>query len=394
MTIDATLRIGVYGEFGIGNAGNDESARVVHQLLRELSITDVTLISLSGVAATRAVGLPALSFTSSAPSSARPTVVVKALRLFSKVGDQVRMIRIVGEFDAVIVAGTGLLEAPRGRYPGGDMVWLSMLSVACRMRRVPLVWFAIGGGRYASRIPGRLAAWAGKAAQTRSYRDPLTPAWLAANGLDVSTDAVVTDVVIARAPISRPPRDRDELQVVAIGPIDLPQRLDTSRSEGCYLNGLAELVSRLQDRGIRIRLVLGDAADGPVAEALIDRLHSPGLAVTSGPSFDDVLSDVVEHADVVVASRFHVLIAALLAGVPVVALSHADKDDSLMRTFGLDRYLFSAAAFEPESVETAIFASHQSREVIRERMATSIEEGQTSLRAELLRAIDDVRRGR
>lgn len=390
MTTNASPAVGLYGEFGIGNAGNDESARVLHQLLQELSITDITLISFSGEAATRAVGLPALSFVAPAPSVALPAIITKAFRLLGKVADQVRMIRIVGVFDAVIVAGTGLLEAPHGRYPGGDMVWLAMLSVACRLRRVPLVWFAIGGGRYASRIPGRLAAWAARAAQARSYRDALTGVSLAANGLDVRLDPVVTDVVIARNPSARPSKDRDEVREVAVGPIDLPPHLFASQPGGSYLDRLAELVSRLQSRGVRIRLVLGDAADGPVADALIERLHSPGVTVTSGPSFDDLLADVVDHADVVVASRFHVLIAALLAGVPVVALSHADKDDSLMKAFGLQRYLYSAATFDPQSIETAIFASHERRKVIREQVATVMDAGQKSLRSELQRVFKGI----
>lgn len=380
------LRIALYGEFGIGNAGNDESARSLTHLLRTRSVTDLTLITLAADQATKSVGLPALQFTASRSPATGSAVVNRAMRAVGKVSDFSRMIRLVGGFDGVIVAGTGLLEAPRGRYPGGDLIWLAMLSVACRIRRVPLAWFAIGGGHFASPIPGRFAAVVARAAQIRSYRDTLTRDSLAQHGLNVKADPVVTDVVFSRGEVTETPRNNAEPRQVAVGPIDMPAHL-ASDGPDSYLERLAQLITRLHDRGVEVRLVLGDSADGAVAVELLELLPMRKIRITSGPEFSDVLADLRDHADVVVASRYHVLIAGMLTGVPTVALSHADKDESLLRRMGQGRYLHSAAAFVPESVERDIFTSHQNRSRIRAQVATAIEQGRKSAEDELQRVL-------
>lgn len=379
--------IGIYGEFGIGNAGNDESARTLVALLRERGHHDIVAVTLDARRTVAELGIPAVQFTSpSLPSRFLPVRV--AAKAAGKAGDLVRLIRIVRELGAVIVPGTGLLEAQRGRYPGGDIIWLGMLSVACRVTGVPLYWLAIGGGRFGSRIPARLCVWAARGATLRSYRDRLTRDALAAHGLDVSDDPVVSDIVLARPAVPAPVRDTWE--TVGVGPIDFPvDALDPTG--GSYIDRLATMVAELTGRGLTVSLILGDEADARVAEDLRARVASLNPVgapptVTGGPGFASIV-EAVSAVDVVVASRYHILVAALIAQVPVIALSHADKDDSLMAGIGLADWVFPITSFQSGVVVDRVGAARHQRPLFRSAMESARLAGADAIHRELDRIL-------
>lgn len=379
-------RIGLYGEFGIGNAGNDESARTLIALLRERGADDLVAVTLNAPRTARVLGIDATQFTSSAtrPRTGPLRIVAKAL---GKVGDLVRLTRAVRGLRAVIVVGTGLLEAPRGRYPGGDIIWLAMLSLACRVHRVPLFWFAIGGGRFGHAIPARVCVLAARMANRRSYRDALTRDSLAAHGLDVGADAVVADVVLAGR--TRAHHQRETLTVVGLGPIDFPSdALDSSG--GTYVERIARVIDALTARGVTVRLILADEADAAVADAVCAHLvaHTGSAVVpvvAGGPGFASLL-DAVSDVDVVVGSRYHLLVAAVMAGVPVVALSHADKDDSLLADLDLTSWGRPITSFRPDDVVAMVEAAHTRRGDI----AAAMESGRRRGADAVLRELDQI----
>ncbi|MGH1561904.1 polysaccharide pyruvyl transferase family protein [Mumia sp. DW29H23] len=346
---DAGPLVALFGEFGIGNIGNDESCRVmVDALVRSVPGVRLVLMSRDADGARRVLGMDAEPIGRSWPTPPPPGVRGAVSRVRRKVGDFAHLVRAVGRYDAVVVPGTGVLEARRGRNPGGVIVWLLLLSVACRLRRVRLAWFAVGGSSYDSRIPARVAAAAARGAGYRSYRDDLTRRALARGGLGTRADAVTHDIVMARPAPVLPPVD-DAVPDVALAAILQPA--DVAGPD--YLERMADLAVALSHRGARVRLVVGDAGDhAPTKEVLrLAAARDPQVDLDFVPTADfSSLVDALAPCAVVVASRFHVLLAGLHLRTGVIALSHAEKDDELLWAAQLEDHLIPIDAFTPQTV--------------------------------------------
>ena len=112
-----------------------------------------------------------------------------------------------------------------------------------------------------------------------------------------------------------------------------------------YIERLAALANALRARGCRLILVLGDDSDLPAAQAVAERLNDGEVDIVPSADFDDVRTAVMK-SDVVISSRYHNLIAALMAGVPAVSLSYARKNDQLLEAFGLGKYCHSVESFD------------------------------------------------
>lgn len=373
---DGRPRVALFGEFGIGNAGNDESCRTMLALLAHAAPgVDPVLIARDPQRARAILGVPAVAIAARPRRSPATGRLGRAIApVAGKAADLIHLWRVVGSADAVVVPGTGLLDEPRRRVPGGSLTWLSMVTAVARARHVPVAWLAIGGGRFAHRLPALVAATAARCATYRSYRDTTTRDALAAVWAGAARDPVVPDVVYARAdpPAPRPTTSGPWPAVVGVSVIDLDPdpTPGASRVElrDAYVASMAALVARLAGEGAQVRLLVADDAD----VAVVDRvcagatvLGAPAAAMsrTRSADFDDIRR-AVRECDVVVASRFHVLIAATLARRPVVALSHADKVDQLMATLGLDRFRLDVLAADAESCLRLVLDAHREHEIL------------------------------
>lgn len=350
-------RIAVYGVFGVGNVGNDESGRVMIDLLRS-KFVDAELWAISGGAdAAGDLGVPTLTLTRT--TTGRRNLVT---RVMSKLLAFPQLVRTVGGFDAVIVSGTGLLENRRP-MPGGDLIWLWLLCVAGRIRRVPVSWFAIGGGRELP-LPARaFARSALRLTHYRSFRDAVTPASLRSGIADRSV--VIPDLVFARraaeprvaAAAAAPRRLSDATVGVAIIDYDDTEPIEKAR----YYQAMTAVVAALHDRGSHVVFLLGDSADAApterVREAASDGAERNGSDAVSPFGDFGALLAAAAGCDVVVASRFHVLIAAVLAARPLIAVSHATKDDILLDQLNLQRFCIPAASVTVLGVMAAVEAA-------------------------------------
>ncbi len=354
-------QVALFGEAGVGNLGNDASFEACAALLRE-RVPHVRITVLG-----RDVGLR--------PGKDGPDVFDEAVPLRSELGLRLRrqgrsgpfaraaakaadlghLAHVVGGYDAVVVPGTGVLERSHRRVPGGVLVWLLLLSVACRLRGVPLAWFALGGGSYVGRLPAWTAGLAARGARYRSFRDAVTrdalPAWSGAPGDAVTHDVVFArpDAVAAWSPRTVPAGEPPSVAVAVIDH-DPPGPLGTALRR-TYLDRTSALVRALVRSGAAVELVAADRADHEPVAAVLEAATARSTAdpadagaaarvpvLTEEGGLDALLTRTVA-VDVVVASRYHVLVAAALARRPVVALSHADKDDALLERAGLARYL-------------------------------------------------------
>lgn len=373
-------RVGVFGMYGVGNYGNDEAARAILALLRETDPSvDMTLLAPRAEGATAALGLPAIGFQQEGARRDALSRIGLKLREFRQI------FAAVGRFDQVVVAGSGVLQHVRGRWPGGVLVWMLALSVSCRLRRVPLAWFLVGGSAELPRLPRLVAVLAARGASYRSYRDRMSADSL---GAVVSHDAVGIDIVFSRpeaardrcAPTMRPITGRIGVSVMDY---DAPDELTRER----YLATMLEATRSWRARGHELRFLLGDTADDSMTRWVVDRAYAGegDPHIVRGP-----YQQIVEAAadcDVVVASRYHVLIAGALNCRPVVAVSHLEKDDALLVRLGLGDFVVSAERVSFATLDGMVERAIREAAAIETRLSQDVlPELHDVVRAEFLRS--------
>jgi polysaccharide pyruvyl transferase WcaK-like protein len=153
---------------------------------------------------------------------------------------------------------------------------------------------------------------------------------------------VVPDLAVALRPVDAVARRPGEV-VVGVMAYDGPgsdQRRHAEVREA-YAASMTDLVVRLLDRGRTVTLVIGDAHDEPAVEELRRRVASvrpdaaaDSLQVSRAHTFEDLMA-VMGGADAVIASRFHNVVAAVMAARPTVSLGYASKNVDLLRAAGL-----------------------------------------------------------
>jgi polysaccharide pyruvyl transferase WcaK-like protein len=181
-------------------------------------------------------------------------------------------------------------------------------------------------------------------------------------GRDVSADAVIPDLAFCLpvAPCRSSGGSGDQV-CVGLGVMSYfgwhndPELGQTTFDE--YLVKLARFVSTMLERGHAVRLLVGEGTDARAVKRLqeltLTRLGSTVAAdrLRTHP-IDDLhaLLDEIHQTDVVVATRYHNVVAALLAGRPVISLGYAEKNRDLLRQVGLGEYCQDVENFDVDRV--------------------------------------------
>jgi polysaccharide pyruvyl transferase WcaK-like protein len=113
-----------------------------------------------------------------------------------------------------------------------------------------------------------------------------------------------------------------------------------------YITKVATFVGWLIEHNYTVRFLIGDVVyDRRVLQDLRAFLERSGLKYEDGQiidapagSVDELLSQLA-GTDIVVASRFHNVLLALMLRKPVVAISFHEKVDSLMKAMGMKQFL-------------------------------------------------------
>jgi polysaccharide pyruvyl transferase WcaK-like protein len=205
----------------------------------------------------------------------------------------------------------------------------------------------VGANVIRQRLTGWLFNSAARLASYRSYRDAASRDAMLARGVDAEADPVYPDLAFALpAPTGMP----GDALTVGIGVMDFhgtnDDRSRASLIYDSYVEQMKNFVLWLVDNGRAVRLFIGDTSgrDEAVAADIQAYLRTqrPGLApglVVSEPvsSFGDLMRSM-EPASVVIATRYHNLIGALLLGKPTIAIGYATKHRALMADMGLSEF--------------------------------------------------------
>jgi polysaccharide pyruvyl transferase WcaK-like protein len=356
-------RIGFWGNFGTRNLGNECTLRAIAHAVRARRPDAVLACYCSepeDVERRHGIASFPLSRTRGRAAGG-PLPVRLARRLGSEVRGWRDALAHARRTDLLVMTGTGMLTDD-GEGVMGLPYDLFRWALAARLSGCRVAFASVGVeairhplARFFIRVALRLAGF-------RSYRDQQSRERLRRAGFFSRRDAVFPDLAfgLPEAAVRRPGAEPRGPRV-AVGLYAFRGRGEAGAADAAayrdYLEKMCALVIRLRQQGRAVRVIIGDNTyDEPVledfrralAERGVDR-EKEGIQDRPAASFEELM-DQLAGVDLVVASRFHNVLLALLLGRPVVSISYNQKNDALMAEMGLGAYCQSIEGFQVERV--------------------------------------------
>jgi len=305
--------------------------------------------------------------------------------------------------DALIVPGTGLISDAyglRGWGPWNLFKW----TVIAKLRGCKIMFVSVGAGPLYSRVGRFLATSALKLADLRSYRDASSLNYLNSIGFSGSGDKVMPDLVFS-LPAARLDRTkcfaakrRTSRRIVGLGVMMYAGRYSVEhpmdRTVTNYLDALANLVEWLLARDYNIRLLIGDVYDRPVVQGFRQMLKQRQPSCDESRILDDdvtsagELLDQIAETDLVIGTRFHNVLLALLCEKPVVAISFHHKIASLMKATGLSDYCLEIEGLTAERLEAKLREAEENASSLKPMIRAHAERWRAELDAQYDEIID------
>ncbi len=342
-------RIGLFGNFGSTNLGNegslDEMLRFLHGARSEAEIICICR-NPEKVAQNHSIATHPLRTLRTGPRWAG-IVDRLLLRMPSRILDLGHVWRVVREIDVLLIPGTGILDDYQERPSGMPLGLFQWCAVSAFLRR-PIMFISVGAGPIRHRASRWLMVSAAKLASYRSYRDMASKDYLSAQGVDTSRDDVYPDLVFA-LPL---PIEADHVKstfaergTIGVGVMSyFGWAANAERSQKIhadYLETISRFVTWLFERGYRVRLLIGSQSDNSTVKAISDRVAKKfgtfgdnRLLAEPADSLNDLMRQM-KTTDMIIATRFHNVVCALKCAKPVLSLSYAGKNDELLKEFGL-----------------------------------------------------------
>jgi polysaccharide pyruvyl transferase WcaK-like protein len=249
-------------------------------------------------------------------------------------------------------------DAGRSRHAGDDSIGpfglhydILRWSIAAKLCRCKLLFVSVGAGPIRHPLSKVFITTALRLADYRSYRDLFSKRYVGGMGIAGEGDVVYPDLAFS-LPAEMLPQARalDSRQiVVGIGLITIETSRTTEKAIETiyhdYIKSVAALVRWLIEHNYTVRFLIGDVVyDDRVRQDLRALLERSGMTNETAQIIDEPALSVDEllfqlaETDIVVASRFHNLLLALMLNKLVVAISFHEKVDSLMNAMGLTHF--------------------------------------------------------
>jgi polysaccharide pyruvyl transferase WcaK-like protein len=350
------LKIAFFGHFGQANFGNESTLRAILESLRRLAPDGEFSCICSGPESVTASHN--INAVSSRVFAAEPQIIGGPLARWARrllvgvpreLGQWLRGVKILRGKDALIVSGTGLLQDAYTLFSWGpyDMFRWSMSAKLCGCK---LFFVSVGAGPLYTRAGRFFVKAALSLADFRSYRDQSTRLYLEKIGFRAANDPVYPDLAFS-LPEGLIPGSHDNpgaRPVVGLGLMKYAGRYSvetpTNAVYATYLATLVQLAEWLLAQGYDIRVLTGDVVDLPVGREFRSLLSERLATVDEDRVIDEPIESVEDllmqlaATDLVVATRFHNVLLALLLNKPVIAISFHHKCTSLMEQMGLTEY--------------------------------------------------------
>jgi polysaccharide pyruvyl transferase WcaK-like protein len=350
-------KVSFFGHFGQGNFGNESTLQAcLYHVRRLLPDAEFTCICSGPEAAAKSHNvavIPASGWVLK-PLWLRGNPLSRFLRkiIIGIPGELYRGFKAfctLRGMDLLIIPGTGLLTDAYGSSPWGpcNLFKWSLMAKLCGCK---LVFASVGAGPIYSVLGRYFVKSALSFAEFRSYRDNSTVEYLKSIGFETNNDRVYPDLAFSLPEtvirfLDNKPKRRT---VVGLGLMGHPGRYSVATPDHAtyvaYLQNLVTFVSWLLAHDYDVRLLIGDNFDRPVVEEFKGLLNERSLRSDDGRIIYEPVSSVEEFlsqlaaTDLVVATRFHNALLALILNKPVICITFHHKCVSLMNEIGLSKY--------------------------------------------------------
>ena len=350
-------KISLFGHFGQINFGNESTLQaILYHLHRHIPDAETTCICTYPDVTTRTYNIDAVPMTGVfvKPLWLRGNPAARFLRKIiigipSELYRWLAAIRILKGMGMLIVPGTGLLTDVCGLSGWGPYTMFKW-SLVAKLCRCKLLFVSVGAGPVYSALGKYFVKSALSLADFRSYRDNASLEYLKGIGFPTNSDRVYPDLVFS-LPEAVIPSDNSEKKrrsVVGLGLMEYYGKPSVDSPGNAiylaYLENLVVFLRWLLAHEYDARLLIGDVGDRRVTEEFKSLLKERSLIYDEARIIDEPVSSV-EHllsqlaaTDIVVATRFHNVLLALLLNKPVISISFHHKCASLMSEMGLGEY--------------------------------------------------------
>jgi polysaccharide pyruvyl transferase WcaK-like protein len=361
-------KITFFGHFGMGNFGNESTLQaILYQMRRFLPDAEATCITSGpeGTVATHEIeAIPIAEILVKSWTPRNPLVRLLRMLSIGIISEPYRWVKglmMLRRTDMLIIPGTGLLTDAYGLLSWGPYN-LFKWSLIARVCRCKLFFVSVGAGPIYGVLGRCFVKSALSFADFRSYRDNSTMQYLNGIGFQTNNDRVYPDLVFSLPQAVIPHQDtkKSRRPVVGLGLMYDAGRysVPNPRNEThlAYLENLVKVVRWLIAQEYDVRLLIGDLWDMRVTQEFRRLLKEQLSAVDERHIINEPISSVEQllsqlaATDMVVATRFHNVLLALLCNKPVIAISFHHKCASLMGAMGLSEYCLDMNTLNADSL--------------------------------------------
>jgi polysaccharide pyruvyl transferase WcaK-like protein len=349
-------KICFYGHFGSPNFGNEITLQAMLYHVRRL-LPEVELACIctgpEALAATQKIETVPVGRTFVKPGKLRTRLARLLRRVFigapSEVCRWFETFKTLKAADALIIPGTGLLTDAFGLMAFGSY-HLFKWSLIAKICRCKVLFVSVGAGPVCSAMGKYFVKSALSLADFRSYRDNASLEYLKGIGFPTNSDRIYPDLVFSlpEAILPREGEGSSKRSIVGLG-LMLHAAMYCTAGPGsavysAYLKSLVAFVRWLLARDYDIRLLIGEVSDREASEEFKSLLKTSLGTYDEGRIIDQPALSVeqlllqIAATDIVVATRFHNILLALLLNKPVIAISFHHKCASLMEQMGMAEY--------------------------------------------------------
>ena len=279
----------------------------------------------------------------------------------------VRAFRQLKGTDMLIVPGTGILTDAYGLAQWGPYSLFKWVLMA-KLSRCRVLFISVGAGPIDGAVARVLVKVALSLADYRSYRDNASRGYLRGIGFRATRDRIYPDLVFS-LPEALLSDDRvrsdSPRRVVGLGLMLYPGKYSAAdprpETYTAYLESLAVFAKWLLERDYDIRLLFGDGEGDPAAiekfravlRAQLGSYDEERIIERPIASVQSLLAELAA-TEVVVATRFHNVLLAMLLNKPVIAISFHHKCSSLMRQMKMSEYCHDIHRMDAERTDRAV----------------------------------------
>jgi polysaccharide pyruvyl transferase WcaK-like protein len=259
--------------------------------------------------------------------------------------------RTLKRTDVLIIPGTGLLTDAYGlsRCRSGPYNLLRW-SLIAKLRGCKVFFVSVGAGPLYTTLGRYFIKSALSIADFRSYRDDASLAYMKSIGFRTNGDRVYPDLAFSLPETTKPHDDKKGAGrlVVGLGVMTYPGKYSVEKPSNAiyleYLNNLVAFAGWLLANDYVISPLIGDLSDMSELKEFKSLLKASFGAYDEERIIDQPALSVeqllpqIAATDIVVATRYHNVLLALVLNKPVIAISFHHKCASLMSDMGLAEY--------------------------------------------------------